>query len=804
MCAVGTRAARNEVSRVDRWNRMAPTVLRAAAASLALFGMRGAHAQATWDMTSLEQNVQPIEHQLNGFMPILPYSLPIPSNDEAVTLQQNGTLAAYAAALAARGVALPVRLYSQYDTAAGAVATAQTLQSAGLPIHLWTSISGDTSSVPPGFGHDQATAFWPWNGTPNAWLQDSNGNYWPAFPLATPTAGYNWMKNNFQILANGGITSIAGVWTDYEDWPGYWWDMKASIDQRTYFSQYYTDAYAAGNGVLVSQYGPTLLTNDNMDQNNPMWKYSYDLHYALLKQSIRQALTDVFGTAPVYGNYGAYFSTASVPYDRGDGRTLYPPSPPPETGIAAMPVAYADTFYLANDFTGDNPTNAPVNQTTVDDVYWYNMLTQISSSQANDGAVGESVPWVSYYVPDNTSPTWMNWAISTPAYKELLRHIWLRGASGMYVFNVLRTPQQSFNELEYTTSVLDEMLSFRTFLTNGAPMNFAVNSSMYSGGVEWSGMSNSRTNPTQWVVRTVSRTGSDSVVPTITPEPGLTFSNIPAPAGGATFILNDDNSMHRVDSRPASVYLQFEGNLQDSSGNGVNGAAGEYPDATTVPPPSFTSDVPEDSGGDTSLLDGAYGLYASQKNGSSVTLSRSSSSLWTGNYIRIPDTNNVFNASSFTVEMFIKVEAGITQDNATIVSKGVWANIGNFDWSMLYRDFAGAGMIELDLSKDSSTYAWIRTAGSPLTPGVWHHLAMTYDGTTRQVTLYVDGVAQPYGNHNSEISSAGILNWDFIRETGDYMQLGFFDGGIDAEYDDFRFTPEVLDPLQMLTVGTLD
>lgn len=262
--------------------------------------------------------------------------------------------------------------------------------------------------------------------------------------------------------------------------------------------------------------------------------------------------------------------------------------------------------------------------------------------------------------------------------------------------------------------------------------------------------------------------------------------------------------MHRVDSRPPGVYLQFERNLHDSSGNGVNGTAGEYPNSRAVPPPSFTSDVPADGNDDTSLLNGAYGLYASRNNATSVTLNRSSASLRTGNYIRIPDTNHAFNASSFTVEMFIKVSPGITQDDATIVSKEMWSKIGNFGWMMIYRDGWGAGMIELQFSRDSSTYARIRTVGCPLTPGVWHHLAMTYDGTTRQVILYVDGVARRYGNHNGEISSTGVLNWDFIRETGDYMQLGFFNGGIDAQYDDFRFTPEVLDPLQMLTVGKLN
>jgi len=522
-------------------------------ASPALLGPRAFSAPATWSMTSLEQAVQPMQHQLDGFMQILPYSLPIPSNDEAVALQKQGTLSAYVAALAARGIALPVRMYDEQDTAAGAVATAQTIQAAGLPIHVWSSLHGASAGAPAGFGHDPATAFWPLNGEPDVWAKDGNGNYWPAFPLASPAVGYALMKSNLLVLADAGITAIAGLWTDYEDFPVYWADMKASVNQRTYFSRYYLDAYAAGNG-SVAGYGRSLLTNDTMNQSNPMWRYSYDLRYSLLKESARRALTDVYGNAPLYGNYGAYYSTASTPFNT-DGNDFHPPSPPPEAGIVAMPVAYADTFYLANDFTARNPAHVPVNQTTVDDVYWYNMLTQISSSQANDGAVGKSIPWVSCYVPDNTSPAWVSRKMSISVYKELLRHIWLRGASGMYVFNATppyRTPQESFNDLAYASSVLDEMLAFRTFLTNGAPMNYSVNSSLYSGGVEWSGMSNSRTNPTQWVVRTVSRTGSDSVVPEISPEPGLTFHNVPAPAAGATFILNANGSMYRVDPLRAS------------------------------------------------------------------------------------------------------------------------------------------------------------------------------------------------------------------------------------------------------------
>lgn len=546
----GSRAAALDRPTGSRFRKLGLCVL---IASPALLGPRAFCAQATWNMTSLEQAVQPMQHPLGGFMPILPYSLPIPSGDDAVALQKDGTLGAYVAALAARGLALPVRMYDDNDTAAGAIATAQTIQAAGLPIYVWTSLQGDSGWVPAGFGHDPATAFWPWN--PNAWAKDGGGNYWPAFPLASPAAGYAHMKRNLLVLANVGISAIAGLWTDYEDFPVYWEDMKASVDQRTYFSRYYTDAYAAGNGLSVSGYGRSLLTDDTMNQSNPMWKYSYDLRYSLLKKSARQALTDVYGNAPAYGNYGTYYSTAGIPFNT-DGNDFHPPSPPPEAGIVAMPVAYADTYYLATDFTARNPAHVPVSQATVDDVYWYNMLTQISSSQANDGAVGKSIPWVSRYVPDNTSPAWVNRKMSISVYKELLRHIWLRGASGMYVFDApppYRTPRESFADLAYASSVLDEMLAFRTFLLNGAPMNYSVNSSLFSGGVEWSGMSNSRTNPTQWVVRTVSRTGSDAVVPEISPEPGLTFHNVPAPVGGATFILNADGSMSRVDSGAAAA-----------------------------------------------------------------------------------------------------------------------------------------------------------------------------------------------------------------------------------------------------------
>src|SRR5262249_18801021 len=158
--------------------------------------------------------------------------------------------------------------------------------------------------------------------------------------------------------------------------------------QRTYASQYYTDAYASGNGILPSRYPPDLLSNDKYDSQNAMWRYSYDLRYTLLRESARRALTDVYGTKTVFGNYGSYYSTASKGYVDNGGSGPYPPSPPPEAGTVSMPAAYANNFYLANDFKWHNPAGLEVNRDRVDEVYWYRMLTAVSTSAANNGALG--------------------------------------------------------------------------------------------------------------------------------------------------------------------------------------------------------------------------------------------------------------------------------------------------------------------------------------------------------------------------------------------------------------------------------
>ena len=66
--------------------------------------------------------------------------------------------------------------------------------------------------------------------------------------------------------------------------------------------------------------------------------------------------------------------------------------------------------------------------------------------------------------------------MSRERYREALRHLWLRGIDGMQVFNST-TPgdaELAIAEVEDAQEVYGEMLAFRQFLEQGAPLNLAT------------------------------------------------------------------------------------------------------------------------------------------------------------------------------------------------------------------------------------------------------------------------------------------------------------------------------------------
>lgn len=124
--------------------------------------------------------------------------------------------------------------------------------------------------------------------------------------------------------------------------------------------------------------------------------------------------------------------------------------------------------------------------------------------------------------------------MSRERYREALRHLWLRGITGMQVFNSA-TPghaEIAVAEVEDAQSVYDEMLANKPFLANDEPINLEAYDP--ENRVLWSGL--------RWgdevLVRVVSFGGWAKTM-TFAPWPGSTIS-LPATALGQTWLLRRD------------------------------------------------------------------------------------------------------------------------------------------------------------------------------------------------------------------------------------------------------------------------
>jgi hypothetical protein len=568
-------------------------------------------------------------------------------------------------------------------------------------------------------------------------------------------------------------------------------------------ASYYNDPtmpFPGNRQTVIQVYGDVLHSASPHYAN--MLQYSWDLGRWLLDQSARKALTEVYGSAAWFGNFADLFSSVNAPAADENG-FLYVINHLPIDATAAGPAPYADNNQLPAYLGGAG--QPPLNQGNADDVYWFVMLRNFSSSARNAGTTGKSMTWVCQYARDDTSGNY-DYPMSVALYQEFLRHVWLRGTMGMYVFNPYGSDtanppyaapaDYSFEQVEYARAVMDEMLAFRPFLDHGTPMSFSYNN-VFDHSALWSGLALNG----QAVVRTVSPNSSiTSTVPWVAVPGGSIFTNLAAPPGGATYLLGPGTAQHRVDSRPAALYLQLESSYQDSSGSNLSAAPGSVPAGAAAP--TFVAATPGGSG-PTGVLNGAYGLYANRNDQYSVAVA--SSALQQGSYVQVADTNGVFNVPSFTVETYVNINS-TSPDGASILSKGLGSSAGAWDWQLLYRT-SGQLFLRFELSAPSTwvTYYLQSSGGAVLTPG-WHHVAFTYDASsganTPVATLYVDHVQWAWGS-SADGNISGLLPGPLRRTTGDSLVMGYFYRGISASFDEVRFTPEVLDPMQMLTVGTL-
>ncbi len=116
-------------------------------------------------------------------------------------------------------------------------------------------------------------------------------------------------------------------------------------------------------------------------------------------------------------------------------------------------------------------------QQHVDQVYTNLLLRQVSLA----GKLGErwapekeSIPWVTRWVsepPELEFPV-----LSRERYREILRHLWLRGVDGMQIFSprMKGYEDMALPEVEDAVAAYDDMLAFREFLDDGEVLTYEI------------------------------------------------------------------------------------------------------------------------------------------------------------------------------------------------------------------------------------------------------------------------------------------------------------------------------------------
>lgn len=124
------------------------------------------------------------------------------------------------------------------------------------------------------------------------------------------------------------------------------------------------------------------------------------------------------------------------------------------------------------------------------DAFYRKLLLQHVSGDAYNRAVSTplmgSVPWVARVVPDSSHQDIP--LMSRPAYRESLRHLWLRGIQGMMVFNSpLLTPEQQQAEIIDVADVWREFSRHTAMIRLGQVANFSTDP---VDGWQWSALRN--------------------------------------------------------------------------------------------------------------------------------------------------------------------------------------------------------------------------------------------------------------------------------------------------------------------------
>jgi hypothetical protein len=175
-------------------------------------------------------------------------------------------------------------------------------------------------------------------------------------------------------------------------------------------------------------------------------------------------------------------------------------------------------------------------QKWADDLFFTRWLQTLSTAAVNRGD-----NQIFTFVSSDIVGTWnsgnLKSLMSRAAYREALRHLWLRGTNSMWLF--AGGEASAFQMMDDSRAAYDGLLAYRNFLSQGTPMNVTPPDPSGTQPI-WSGLKLGD----QALVRTYSPSGKAGRV-TIEPFAGVTVK-LPAPAAGAGFLITSTGHVHRV------------------------------------------------------------------------------------------------------------------------------------------------------------------------------------------------------------------------------------------------------------------
>lgn len=424
--------------------QVAPAASACPVASDGLYPAPPARAQdIPWNRWLLDC-VPPLRHERGGRWPLVLWHGP----------QWKGVSDADLKAYAARGIVPTVRLVTED------IPRAQRLQRLGLPV---IALEGKGGAWP----YDQAgdAKLWALDLPPGAEIPDRWRREPDPLRLDLWAKAADQLRDVLRAYQAAGVT-LDAAWLDYEGHP----------------------AILEYDALLAAPKARAKVPPAALASPEAFYAYRRQLWIQLMSAYVAGPIREFYPSASVT-NWIHLLSSPEHPAQSWDN--WYQPDLSATLFTATNPVAYGVDTAFQNVW----PPGREPDQASVDRAYMHILLRQPSVDAQNRALKApylHAVPWVARWVrdvDDSRTPV-----MSRTAYREALRHLWLRGTAAMQVFNPLRNshPAESLAEVQDAVAVYDEMLAWHDLLDHGEVMNYQV-PGPDDQGLLWSGVRTANT-----------------------------------------------------------------------------------------------------------------------------------------------------------------------------------------------------------------------------------------------------------------------------------------------------------------------